>query len=129
MAARVHRLGAEAMTIALWICTLPLIAEFLVAPFNLWSGRTMPNFTRFTALSPILATRIFAPLKLAGALLLAAGLASRGPGAVGAGLIGLISGAYLLRLAAPGRRHLDGLIAFGLTFALAIAVLALQLGR
>lgn len=24
------------MTVALWICSLPLIAEFAVAPFNLW---------------------------------------------------------------------------------------------
>lgn len=55
------------MTIALWICSLPLIAEFLVSPFNLRSGRTMPTFTRFTALPPDLATRVFAPLKLVGA--------------------------------------------------------------
>jgi len=117
------------MTIALWVCSLPLIAEFLVAPFNLWSGRTMPNFTRFTALSPSVATRVFAPLKLIGALLLAAGLAIRGSGVTGAGLIALVSGVYLVRLGAPSRRHRDGLVAFGLTFALAIAVAALQLAR
>lgn len=117
------------MTIALWVCSLPLIVEFLVAPFNLWSGRTMPNFTRFTALSPSLATRVFAPLKLAGALLLATGLVIRGSGVGGAGLIALLSGAYLVRLAAPSRRHTDGLVAFGLTFALALAVVVLQLAR
>lgn len=117
------------MTVALWICSLPLIAEFAVAPFNLWSGRTLPTFARFTALPSYLATRVFAPLKLVGALLLAAGLASRGPGVVGAGLIALISGAYLVRLAAPCRRHADGLVAFGLCMALVLAVMVLQLAR
>jgi hypothetical protein len=33
------------MTVALWLCSVPLIAEFAIAPFNLWSGRTMANFT------------------------------------------------------------------------------------
>jgi hypothetical protein len=113
----------------LWICSVPLIAEFAVAPFNLWSGRTMPNFTRFTALPASVATGVLAPVKLAGAVLLAAGLAIAGAGVVGAVVIVAVSGFYLWRLAAPGRRHADGLAAFGLSLALAVAVLILQLSR
>lgn len=117
------------MTAAIWLCSLPLIAEFLVAPFNLWSGRTMPNFARFTGFPSSVATRLFAPVKLASALLLMLGLALGAVGAVGAGIVALISAIYLARLTAPGRRHVDGIAAFGLTLILAIAVLALQLSR
>jgi hypothetical protein len=117
------------MTALLWICSVPLIAEFAVAPFNLWSGRTMPNFTRFTALPEAVATNVLAPVKLAGAGLLAAGLALAGAGVAGAGVIVLVSGFYLWRLGARGRRHVDGLAAFGLSLVLAVAVLVLQLSR
>jgi hypothetical protein len=41
----------------------------------------------------------------------------------------LLSASYLARLAGPGRCHLDGITAFGLTLILAIAVLVLQLSR
>jgi hypothetical protein len=47
----------------------------------------------------------------------------------GAVLIALVSVFYLVRLAARGRRHTDGLAAFGISLALALAVLALQLTR
>jgi hypothetical protein len=117
------------MTVLLWVCSLPLIAEFAVAPFNLWSGRTMPNFERFTALPPRTATRVLAPVKLTGAGLLAIGLAVAAGGVAGAVLIALVSVFYLVRLAARGRRHTDGLAAFGISLALALAVLALQLTR
>lgn len=117
------------MTVLLWICSLPLIAEFAVAPFNLWSGRTMANFERFTALPPQVATRVLAPVKLAGAGLLAVGLAVAAVGVAGAVLISLVSGFYLVRLAGRERRHVDGLAAFGISLALALAVLALQLTR
>jgi hypothetical protein len=42
----------------------------------------MPNFTRFTGLSPAIARTVFAPVKLLGAVLLAIGLgiAAAGPG-------------------------------------------------
>jgi hypothetical protein len=39
------------MTIAVWILSLLLIAEFVMAPINLWTGRTMLLFTKFTGLS------------------------------------------------------------------------------
>ena len=117
------------MTIGLWLCSLPLIAEFAFAPFNLWSGRTMANFGRFTGFSPGVATRLFAPMKLASAVLLAAGLEVDVLGVVGAMSVVLISVSYLARLAGPGRRHLDGIAAFGLTLILAVAVLVIQLSR
>jgi hypothetical protein len=37
------------MTVAVWILSLLLIAEFVMAPVNLRTGRTMPLFTRFTS--------------------------------------------------------------------------------
>jgi hypothetical protein len=117
------------MTVALWICSVPLIAEFLIAPFNLWSGRTMPNFVRFTALPPRLATHVFAPVKLLGAILLAVGLASSPAGVAGGAIIALVSAAYLMRLAAPQRQHGDGLTAFGLSLVFAVATIVLQLSR
>lgn len=117
------------MTVALWLCSVPLIAEFAIAPFNLWSGRTMANFTRFTGLSPRVAARLFAPAKLVAALLLAAGLAISALGVVGAAITALISASYLVRLTHPGRRHPDGIAAFTITLVLALVVLALQLAR
>ncbi len=40
------------MTVAIWILTIPLIAEWIMAPVNLWTGRTMPLFARFTGFPP-----------------------------------------------------------------------------
>jgi len=117
------------MTVLMWICSVPLIAEFAVAPFNLWSGRTIPNFVRFTGLPRPVATRGFAPVKLLGAALLAVGLAVAPAGIAGAGLIAVVSGLYLARLAAPERRQVDGLLAFGISLALAAGVLVAQLTR
>jgi hypothetical protein len=117
------------MTVALWLCSVPLIAEFAVAPLNLWSGRTIANFTRFTGLSPRLATWLFAPAKLAGALLLAAGLAISSLGLAGAAVTVLISAIYLVRLTDARRRHPDGIAAFSITLILALVVLALQRAR
>ncbi len=52
------------MTIAIWVLSVLLIAEFVMAPVNLRAGRTMPTFTAFTGYSPNAARRIFAPVKL-----------------------------------------------------------------
>ena len=117
------------MTALRWICSIPLIAEFTFAPFNLWSDRTMPNFVRFTGLYPDLARRVVAPLKLIGALLLAVGLAVGTAGAVGAALLALISAFYLWRLLGQRRRHIDGLCAFSLSLILAVAAMVLELAR
>jgi hypothetical protein len=115
------------MTAAIWILSLLLIAEFAFAPVNLWTGRTIGNYVRFTGLPPQLATHVLAPVKLATALVLAAGLAVRALSITGATLAIAISCFYLVRLAQPGRRDPAGLAGFAIFGALATALLALRL--
>ena len=117
------------MIIVIWILSLLLIAEFVMAPINLWTGRTMPLFTKFTGFSPATATRVFAPVKLAAAVLVAVGLAFRPASIAGAAITTAVCALYLIRLAAPGRRDPSGVMAFILFGALAAALLALQLTR
>jgi hypothetical protein len=62
------------MSAAIWAVSL-LLAELVMAPINLWTGRTMPAFIAFTGFRSATARRIFAPVKLASAVLVAAGLA------------------------------------------------------
>ena len=115
------------MIILLWVLTVPLVAEFLMAPVNLWTGRTMPNFVAFTGLPTVLATRVFAPVKLLGAVLLAVGLALPAAGIAGAVVIAVVSVVYLVRLAAPGRRSGAGIAAFALTLGAALGVVLIRL--
>jgi hypothetical protein len=115
------------MTAAIWILSVPLIAEFVFAPVNLWTGRTMGNYIRFTGLPPWFATRVLAPVKLATAILLFAGLAVRVLGVVGAAVAVVISGFYLVRLAGVGRRDRAGVAGFAVFGALACALLALRI--
>lgn len=115
------------MTIAIWILSVLSIAEFTFAPVNLWTGRTMPNFTRFTGFGPEVATRLFAPVKLASAVALAVGLAVPAVGLAGAALATAICAIYLVRLLAPERRHVDGLVGFGVFGSWALALLVLRL--
>jgi len=117
------------MIIAIWIVSLPLIAECIMAPINLWTGRTMPLFSKFTGFSPGTARRAFAPVKLAAAALIAVGLAFRPAGIAGAAITTAVCALYLVRLAAPGRRDASGVAAFLLFGALAVTLLALQLIR
>ena len=114
------------MTIAVWIVSLPLIAEFVMAPINLWTGRTMHNFTAFTGLRPSTARSVFAPVKLAGAVLLAVGLGMSAAGLAGAIVIAAVCAAYVLLLAASGRRDSAGLIFFGAGLAMAVALIELR---
>ena len=116
------------MIIAIWIVSLLLIAEFIMAPINLWTGRTMPLFSKFTGFSPGTARRVFAPVKLTAAVLIAVGLALRPAGIAGAAITTAVCALYLVRLAA-GRRDASGVAAFLLFGALAVALLALQLIR
>jgi hypothetical protein len=115
------------MTAALWICSLVLIAEFVMAPINLWTGRTMPAFVTFTGLRPVIARRVFAPVKLVSALLVAAGLALRPVGIAGAAVVCAVCAVYLIRLASPRRRDPAGLAGFTLFGACAVALLVVQL--
>ena len=113
------------MTIAVWILSLLLIAEFVMAPVNLWTGRTMPLFTRFTGYAPQVAARVFAPAKLASAVLVGIGLAVPAAGIAGGAIITGICAVYLARLAAPGRRDRLGIIGFALFGSWAVALIVL----
>ncbi|HZY77786.1 MAG TPA: hypothetical protein VFE40_15835 [Jatrophihabitantaceae bacterium] len=114
------------MTVAVWVCSLVLVAEFVMAPINLWTGRTLPAFVTFTGFRPAVARRVFAPVKLAGAVLVAAGLALRTVGIAGAAILCAVCFVYLFRLAAPGRRDPAGLTGFLIFGAFAVALLVLQ---
>jgi uncharacterized membrane protein YphA (DoxX/SURF4 family) len=115
------------VTVAIVILSLLLAAEFVFAPVNLWTGRTIGNYTRFTGLPPRFATRVLAPLKLATALALIAGLAVRALGIAGAAVAVATSCFYLVRFAQPPRRDLTGIAGFALFGAMAAVLLALRL--
>lgn len=117
------------MIAAIWVLSLPLVAEFVMAPINLWTGRTLPAFTAFTGFTPATARRIFAPVKLASAVLVALGLALRAAGIVGAAAVTAVCVVYLIRLAAPQRRSPAGLAGFLLFGACAAVLLAIQIAH
>lgn len=117
------------MTVATYALSAPLIAESLLAPLNLWRGRTIGNWYRFTGLDARIAHRLAAPAKLTTAALLIAGLVVRSFGVVGAAAALAIAVFYLVRLAYPGRRAADGIVAFTLFGLIAGALLAIQLLR
>jgi uncharacterized membrane protein YphA (DoxX/SURF4 family) len=123
---RATRAPAE-VTVAIWLLSVLLVAEFVMAPINLWTGRTMPIFTRFTGFSPVVARRGFAPAKLVAAILIAVGLAVRLAGLAGAALTAAVCLVYLVRLAARGRRDAAGIAAFTIFGCWALALLVLQL--
>ena len=104
-----------------------LIAEFVFAPINLWTGRTMPTFTRFTGLRPITAARVTAPLKFTCAGAVAAGLAVPALSMVGTAGIIAISCFYLLRLSHPDRRDPAGIAGFAIFGPWALALLLLRI--
>lgn len=114
------------MTAAIVVLSVLLITEWVFAPVNLWTGRTMPNFRRFTGLPPQAATHVLAPIKLATALALAIGLAIPAASVAGALATLGICGFYLLRLAAPGRRDPAGLAGFTIFGGIALALLLLR---
>jgi hypothetical protein len=107
--------------------SIPLILEFVFAPMNLWTGRTISNFVRFTGYQPRVATTVFAPAKLATAGLLVLGLAVPSSSVAGASAALLISLVYIARLLAPDRRDPAGLVGFLLFGLLAAALLIVRL--
>lgn len=114
------------MGVAASVLSGVLSLEFIFAPFNLWSGRTMPNFTRFTGLPERAATQLLAPMKLITAALLVAGVFVPAASVAGAILTIAICCFYLARLAHPSRRDPAGLAGFAIFAALALALLALR---
>lgn len=121
-----HVLLSVAVRLASIALSLLLIAEWVMAPVNLWTGRTMPLFERFTGHSPTVARWVFAPAKALTALLLVLGLFARPPAIAGAALSTAICGYYLIRLAAPGRRDPSGVAAFVLFGACSVALLLVR---
>jgi uncharacterized membrane protein YphA (DoxX/SURF4 family) len=115
--------------IASIILSLLLAAEWVMAPINLWTGRTMPLFERFTGHSPTTARQVFAPIKALTAALLLTGLFAKPLSIAGATLSTTICAYYLFRLAAPTRRDPSGLTAFTLFGAASAALLLVQLAR
>jgi hypothetical protein len=109
------------------VLSVPLTLEFVFAPANLWTGRTVGNFVRFTGFDPRIGKVIFAPVKLATAVLLVAGLAVRDLSIAGAVLALAISTVYIARLLGRTRRDPAGLFGFALFAALAGALLAVRL--
>jgi hypothetical protein len=110
------------------VLSVPLILEFAFAPVNLWTGRTIGNFVRFTGFDPWIGRTLFAPAKLVTAALLVAGVAVRDLSIAGAGLALALSAVYVVRLLGPTRRDPAGLVGFTLFGALAAALLAVRLG-
>jgi hypothetical protein len=115
------------MTILAVVLSIPLILEFLFAPVNLWTGRTIDTFVRFTGFAPSVARALFAPAKLACAVLLLVGLVVWDASVAGAILALVISAVYLVRLLGRGRRDPAGLVGFGLFGLLAAALLVVRL--
>lgn len=115
------------MTVAAIVLSVPLIAEFLFAPVNLWTGRTIGNFVRFTGFDPRVGRTVFAPVKLLTAGLLTAGLAVSRLGLAGAASAVAISVLYLIRLAGPSRRDPAGILGFAVFGLLAAALLLMRI--
>ena len=89
------------------------------------AGRARPLFTRFTGSAPEVATRVFAPVKLLGAALVASGLAIPAAGIAGAAIATGVCALYLIRLAAPGRCDLSGIVGFAPFGSWAVALIVL----
>ncbi|GAA2004514.1 hypothetical protein [Catenulispora subtropica] len=117
------------MQIIATVLALLLVAEWVMAPINLWTGRTLPLFERFTGHSPAVARTVFAPVKALAAALVLIGLFAEPVSVAGAVLSIVICGYYLIRLAAPGRRDPSGIAAFALFGACAAGLLITQLAR
>ena len=109
------------------ILTLLLAAEFVFAPINLWAGRTMPKYRRFTGLPDAFATRVLAPIKLITAVALLVGLGYH-PARLAGGMAALaISCFYLVRLSYPLRRDMAGLAGFTIFGTMAAALVAITI--
>jgi hypothetical protein len=115
------------MTVVAIVLSALLILEFVFAPINLWTGRTMDNYLRFTGLPAAFATRVLAPVKLVTAIVLVVGIWLVPFSIAGAVLALAISCGYLVRLAAPARRDRAGIAGFAIFGALALALLVVRL--
>ena len=117
------------MSVASWVLSLLLIAEFMASPIHLWNGRNMHFFTDFTGLSQSTGRNVCAPAMVVGAALMTVGLASRPMSIAGAAIIACVCAVFLVRLAALGRRAALGIFAYLVFEGLAVALLTLQVMR
>jgi hypothetical protein len=86
------------MSILSTVLSIPLIAEFTVAPINLITGRNAHIFTEFTGIKSRTAMYAVAGVSALGAGLLAVGLINRQSAVLGALTIGGLSAWYLLMM-------------------------------
>jgi hypothetical protein len=117
------------VTVLAVIVALVLAAEYCFAPVNLWTGRTMAVYRRWTGLPPAFARLVLAPVKALTAVALLLGLVWRPLSVIGAAASLGISAFYLVRLAGPTRRDGTGVAAFGAFGALSLLLLVVQLSR
>lgn len=115
------------MSILSTALSLPLIAEFTVAPINLITGRNAHLFTEFTGLTSKSAMWAVAAVSAAGAGLLTVGIFNRQAAVLGALTIGGLSAWYLLMM--MRKKHTGvGIPFFMLTGLLAVGVLLERTG-
>jgi uncharacterized membrane protein YphA (DoxX/SURF4 family) len=115
------------MRITAIILSVLLIAEFVMAPINLWTGSTMPLFEKFTGHRPAAVRTVFAAVKLLGAAWVLLGVFFRPASLAGAALLALVCCYYLVRLTSPARRDGSGLAAFTLFGTWAVGLPVVQL--
>jgi hypothetical protein len=108
---------------------LLLVAEFVMAPINLWTGWTLPAFTAFTG-SPPPPLGASSPLSNwpAPSWSRSAWRCARA-GIAGAAAMTAVCAVYLIRLLAPQRRSTAGLAGFLLFGACAAALPATQIAH
>lgn len=110
------------MRVAAIVLSVPLAAEFVMAPVTVWTGRNLPLFEKYTGHSPAVARTVFA-----GAALVLFGVFFKPASPAGAALLALVCCYYLVRLTSPARRDGSGLAAFALFGAWAVGLLVVQL--
>ncbi|MET7728442.1 hypothetical protein [Streptomyces mirabilis] len=115
------------MTVAVWIFSLLLMAEFVVVPINLWTGRNVPFFQKSAGHAPAPARRVFAPVKLAGVMAVAVGIVPKPVSIAGGAILAAVCGYYLVRLAAARRRDSSGIFAFLLFGSWSVALLVVRI--
>ena len=111
------------------VLAVVLAAEYVFAPINLWTGRTLAVYRRYTGLPVQFARWALAPVKLATAAMLLLGLMWQRAAVARAAVSIAICLFYLFRLARPGGRDGTRIAAFSIFGAPSVALLVLQAGH
>jgi hypothetical protein len=107
------------MSVLSTVLSIPLIAEFTIAPINLITGKNAHIFTEFTGITSRKAMYAVAGVSALGAGLLTVGLVNRQAAVLGALTIGGLSAWYLLMM--MRKKHAG----VGVPFFLLVGLLAL----